>query len=234
MDSIRTPEEEELLIKQEQLIQLEAMLADEELELATLKADLKAFEEEYKRIVAPCFARMEEIQAEAAAIPKEEGGDADYCPSSSREPCPPGELKTLFREVAKSIHPDLASSEEERRRRDELMAKANAAYAEGDDSQLRELLLKWNADPHAVQGEDVPAQLVRAIRLIAFVKNKTNQARHEIKELRKTDLYFLKIRADRAAAEGRNLLQETRLKLEQQILEQSTRVRAMQQGSSEL
>ena len=137
----RTPEEEECLLKQEELAALEGKLADAELEVATLKANLKAFDERYRKIVAPCYAEMERLQADAAALPKEIPIEEDLgCPSSPRQaPCPPGELKTLFREVAKSIHPDLASSEEQRSRRDRLMAEANEAYSQGNDAQLREL-----------------------------------------------------------------------------------------------
>jgi hypothetical protein len=224
--AIRTPEEEECILKQAELATLEDKLADVELELATLKADLKTFDDQYRKIVAPCYAEMEQLQADAAAMPKESTtGEDSSCPSSPRQaPCPPGELKTLFREVARSIHPDLASSEEQRRRRDELMAHANAAYANGDDTQLRELLLKWQADPHAIVGDDVVAQLIRAIRLIAWVKNRTTQVKHELRDLRKTDLYFLRQRAERAAHEGRDLLQEVRANLERQIVEQRKRV----------
>jgi hypothetical protein len=224
--SIRTPEEDECIHKQAELATLEGKLADAELELATLKAELKAFEDRYRKIVAPCYAEMEQLRADAAAMPKESLFEEDpSCPSAPRQaPCPPGELKTLFREVAKSIHPDLASSEEQRRKRDELMAHANAAYASGNDAQLRELLLKWQTDPHAVEGDDVVAQLIRAIRLIAWVKNKTVQAKHELRDLRKTDLYFLRQRAERAAHEGRDLLQEVRANLERQIVEQRKRV----------
>jgi len=223
---IRTPEEDECLHKQSELAMLEGKLADAELELATLKAELAVFEERYRKIVAPCYAEMEQLQADAAALPKESLAEEDpSCPSSPRQaPCPPGELKTLFREVAKSIHPDLASSEEQRRRRDELMAHANAAYANGNDAQLRELLLKWQADPHAVQGDDVVAQLVRAIRLIAWVRNQTLRVKHELRDLRKTDLYFLRQPAERAAHEGRDLLLEVRANLERQLVEQRKRV----------
>jgi hypothetical protein len=230
---LRTPEEEECLHKQAQLAELEGKLADAELELATLKADLQAFEADYKRLIAPCYAEMEQLKADASGIPKDPVEEADACPSAPRQaPCPPGELKTLFREVAKSIHPDLASSDQERRRRDELMAHANAAYAKGNDAQLRELLLKWKSDPHAIQGEDVVAQLIRAIRLIAWVKNRMQDVKQEMREIRKTDLYFLKQRAERASAEGRNLLLEVKANLERQIAEQKAKVAEMRVTAS--
>ena len=47
----------------------------------------------------------------------------------------------------------LAKDDDERRRRDLIMASVHAAYAQGDDAQLRGLLLQWKADPEAVKGE---------------------------------------------------------------------------------
>ena len=70
--TIRTPEEEECIHKQAELAMLEGKLADAELELATLKSDLQSFEERYRKIVAPCYAEMDQLQADAAAMPKEE------------------------------------------------------------------------------------------------------------------------------------------------------------------
>ena len=47
----RTPEEEELAARREELARLEAELADRELALASLKAELAAFEGLYLRCV---------------------------------------------------------------------------------------------------------------------------------------------------------------------------------------
>jgi septal ring factor EnvC (AmiA/AmiB activator) len=228
VDPNRTPEEEECLLKQGILAGLETELADTELELASFKADLAAFDAEYRRIVAPAYAAMERLQSDAAAI--EHDDEPRLVPDETS--CPPGELKLLFREVARSIHPDLASSDEQRRRRDELMAQANAAYASGNDTQLRELLLKWKADPHAVEGDDVVARLVRNIRLIAWVKAQIERTKQELKDLRKTDLNFLRLRAERARTEGRDLLQEVRANLDQQIQTQRERLGLVNQSSN--
>ena len=49
-------------------------------------------------------------------------------------------VRTLFRDVAKTIHPDLALDEHPRHRRHALMIEANKAYARGDEEQLRWIL----------------------------------------------------------------------------------------------
>jgi hypothetical protein len=226
--SILSPEEEECLVKQAELTEFDQKVLEAEQELASIREDLLAFQEEYRRIVAPCFAEMEQLKADAEAVKSESGGDEDVtCPSAQQAVCEPGEFKTLFREVAKTIHPDLASNEDERRRRDEAMAHANAAYANGNPEQLRDLLLRWKADPDAVQGDDVAARLIRTIRLIARAKNRIAEIRQEIKEIRQSDAYFLRQRAERATSEGRDLLEEMRANLEQQIKHQRARVAEM-------
>lgn len=233
--AVLSPEEEELLLKQGELAALEAQVAAAEQELTGLREGLKAFDGEYLRVVAPCLAAMDEIRADAAearAHQQEEGGAAESCSTAAHQGayCPPEEMKSLFREVAKSIHPDLASSEAERRLRDEMMAHANAAYASGNQERLRKLLLDWKADPEAVQGDDVAARLIRVIRKIARARNRIQEIRGELKELRRSDVYFLKQRAERAAAEGRDLLAEMRRDLERQVEQQRARVAEMQRG----
>jgi hypothetical protein len=226
---IHSPEEEECAVKKSELAKLEEKLADTELELATMHAELQAFEGEYLRIVGPCLAEMEEVKVQAAEAKarRERSGEDASCSSTRQTFCPSQELKSLFREVAKNIHPDLAGSEEERRRRDEVMAGANAAYASGNEEELRGMLIRWKTDPRAVQGDDVVAQLIRTIRLIACVKNRIREVKKEMTELRKSDLYFLRQRSERARAEGRDMLIEMRAGFERQIREQRDRVASM-------
>ena len=225
--SLLSPEEDEYAHKLVQFAKVEATVAEAEGKLAALRSGLESFESEYLKILGPCFSEMEELRTEAAHK-QEEGDEALSCASSlQRDDCPPGELKLLFREVAKSVHPDLAPSEDERRRRDELMANANAAYADGNQTRLRELLLRWKSDPEAVEGEGIAFDLVRIVRRIAKTRNRLDEIQQETKNLRKTDLYFLRQRADRAAAAGRDLLVDMRANLERQIEQQRQRVARM-------
>ncbi|MFG2309020.1 hypothetical protein ACGFS9_10145 [Streptomyces sp. NPDC048566] len=60
---------------------------------------------------------------------------------------PSEEARKLFRELVRKAHPDLAQDEEERKRRDEFIARVNAAYARGDEALLRELAEEWAAGP---------------------------------------------------------------------------------------
>lgn len=60
---------------------------------------------------------------------------------------PSEEARKLYRELARKAHPDLAQDEKERERRDEFIARVNAAYGRGDEAMLRELSEEWAAGP---------------------------------------------------------------------------------------
>ncbi|WP_420708019.1 J domain-containing protein [Streptomyces sp. 142MFCol3.1] len=60
---------------------------------------------------------------------------------------PSEEARKLYRELARKAHPDLAQDEDERKRRDEFIARVNAAYGRGDEALLRELSAEWAAGP---------------------------------------------------------------------------------------
>ncbi|MFI1930786.1 J domain-containing protein [Streptomyces sp. NPDC020330] len=60
---------------------------------------------------------------------------------------PSEEARKLYRELARKSHPDLAQDEPERQRRDEFIARVNAAYGRGDVDLLQELAAEWAAGP---------------------------------------------------------------------------------------
>ncbi|MGW1813376.1 J domain-containing protein [Streptomyces sp. NPDC002125] len=62
---------------------------------------------------------------------------------------PSEEARKLYRELARQAHPDLAPDEKERTRRDEFIARVNAAYGRGDVALLQELAAEWAAGPVA-------------------------------------------------------------------------------------
>src|SRR5437867_3121215 len=64
----RTPEELELEKKKAELGELESQLSQRELELATLQAELHAFERRYLRIVGVRYAELDEIEAQIAEL----------------------------------------------------------------------------------------------------------------------------------------------------------------------
>ncbi len=233
-----TPEELELENKQAQLAALEAALAERELELTTLEASLHAFEREYLRVVGVRYAKLDEIEAEIAkyvaflrpmdAIARKQAVLASEKAqmskraisdrASSAPNSQPGEsLKKLYREVAKRIHPDLATDEVERLRRQKLMALANQAYENGDFQKLEAILHQWEHSPEFVKGEGIAAELIRAIRKIAQVRERLNAIETEINTLKQSGVYLLRDKAIDAGIEGRDLLAEMAFQLNKKI-----------------
>jgi DnaJ-class molecular chaperone len=117
-------------------------------------------------------------------------------------------LKKLFKEVARRIHPDYATDEADRHKREQLMKEANAAYEKGDAAALRRILEEYESSPESVRGEGVAADLVRVIRQIKQVRSTLSQIELEIASLIDSDIGKLRARVEAARAEGRELLTE--------------------------
>jgi DNA repair exonuclease SbcCD ATPase subunit len=223
-----TPEEEELLRKREELAILQAELADRELYLADLRAELAAFEGLYLRRVGVLYAeldewnaRLAELRAKQAGTPEakaeaseartqaEEAYSAAHGEAAEVQPFTPSpELKKLYREAAKRVHPDTATDEKDRTRRERLMKEVNAAYAAGDEEALRRILAGLDTSPDAVQGSGIGADLIRVLRQLKQIRDRIAAIQREIANLSETDLAQLKAKADVAATEGRDLLEE--------------------------
>lgn len=236
----QTPEERELSRKQADLAALETELAQRELDLATFQGELRAFEGRYLRTVGVRYATLDELesqiaeavvrltpndpkaqeqaaQAGAQAQDSAQATGAIHGPGQPTEFRPSDNLKKLYREVAKRLHPDLATDEEERARRTQLMAEANRAYEEGDEARLEAILREWESSPESVKGGGPGADLVRIIRKIAQVEERLRTIDAEMIQLRASDLYQLKVKVDEAEGEGRDLLAEMAAQVDQEI-----------------
>lgn len=245
---VKTPEEHELENKRARLAQLESHLADRELELATLRAELGAFERRYLRIVGLRYAQLDKLQAEIAdyfakhkpkdheaqeraqrarAHARESSQATGQVQESSEEEefVPSESLKKLYRDIARRLHPDMTDDPEEKERRHKFMAEATNAYERGDEARLRQILSEWESSPEAVTGEGAGADLVRIIRKIAQVERRLQAIAAQITGLMDSELHQLKTKADEAAKDGRDLLAEMAERLDRQINEARQRLR---------
>jgi hypothetical protein len=234
-----TPEEQELARKREEQLALEAELADRELRSANLRAELGAFERQYLHFVGSRYAELDEYKAQIAErlVAEQPGNEraqqaardararADETKSAAGEKAAQEprafksspEMKRLYREVAKRIHPDLTSDREDRAKRQQLMAEANRAYEQGDESRLAKILTEYEHSPEAVAGEGPGAELVRVIRRVSQARSRLAEIEAELQGLLRSDLYQLKSRVDEAEKGGRDVLKEMISKVDEQI-----------------
>ncbi|NJM88890.1 MAG: molecular chaperone DnaJ [Hydrococcus sp. RU_2_2] len=207
----QTPENEDLEKKLAELADLETELIQRELNLTTVHAELHSFEREYLQIVGSRYIELERIEAQITEYMAYLESSRDFNPSD--------DLKKLYREVAKRIHPDLTTDEAEKIRRQQLMVEANQAYEEGNEEQLKAILHDWESSPESIKGEGVAAKLIRVIRKIAQCRDRLKTIEKEIDSLEQTELYQLRNQVFTAKEIGQDLLAEMAQHLDKQIAE---------------
>jgi hypothetical protein len=233
------PEDRELARKRAEQAELEAELAERELRSENLRAELGAFERRYLHFVGSRYAELDEWKAQLAArlVEQQPGNErarqaardaracADETKSAAGEPASQEprafrstpEMKRLYREVAKRIHPDLTSDRNDRAKRQQLMAEVNHAYELGDEAQLTRILTAYECSPEAVEGEGPGAELIRVIRRVSQARSRLGEIEAEMQGLLRSDLSQLKSRVDEAEKDGRDVLREMIGKVEGQI-----------------
>jgi len=242
----QTPEQAELEEKQKLLDGLEAELADRELELATLRGELGAFENEYIQRVVTKYAILDDLNLQieellAARSPDdaqrqesatrareqanesaETSGRAD--PRRPLEPfTPPKSLKDLYKKLAKKFHPDKADSPEQKARYTEIFKEINRAYEDGDEERMMELERELANSPDEVTGDSVAEQLVRTIRKIAQVRTRIDAIAVVTAELSESEFFQLRARVREAKDSGRDLFAEMAAEVDAEI--EAARVR---------
>ena len=231
------PEEEEFLRKREELVTIRAALAERELELVDLRNQLAAFEGRYLRQVGTLYAELDEWKAQVSELrarlnPSVESNEqaeearrqarqtyeeAHGKASETRDFIPSPELRSLFREVAKRIHPDLSKDFGDMERRTRFMAEANRAYEAGDSDALQRILDEYQDGADAVEGEGIGAELIRAIRQISMAKARLAAIEQELSTARQSETALLKKQAEDKEQEGRDLLAELAEAVQEQI-----------------
>lgn len=235
----QTPDAAALLDQREQLAAVRSSLAERESELAQLRAQLKTFEGRYLRQVGVFYAELDELEAriaerevdlydsESARRRAEEArqqaqqtheaafGDA----AEAAEFDPPPSLKTLFRDVAKRIHPDFARDDDEQRHFTLLMARANQAYTRGDTETLQRMLDDHREINAFIADEGATAEMLRITRQIRHARRDIALLDDEHRTLLASDIANLYRDAEAAACEHRDLLTELAASLREQIAE---------------
>lgn len=223
-----TPEEAELARIRQEVSSLETELVVAEEELANERATVAAFRARYLRAIAPRKARIDELEALLAARVSSAAptdltaaetateasrrwarsariadlGDPGDVPLSA----PSEELRALYRRVARLTHPDLASDDNDRRRRTGLMTQVNKAYEAGDINALTRIEVE--ASVAVPQGTGVGGELVAAIRQREAARSRLAAVESELTALTSDALSVLARRVAEAEAADRDLLGE--------------------------
>lgn len=219
---------------------LEATLGERDAEVVRVRAALETFRVTYRQQVGSLHEQLERLELEIAeaelGVLAERvrstgaGAPSDSTATARSEPLPrftSDAVRRLFRDVAKAIHPDLASDTLARDRRHSLMIEANRAYALGDEEQLRWILQAWENSPEAVQGDDPEAIRLRLVRRVAEIESALALLANELAELTSSPVWKLKAMVDEAAARRKDLVRETVTRLRRDIMAATNRLNAM-------
>lgn len=241
IQKVKTPEEEELEIKREELNRLSKILADRELELAEITNELLFFERKYYSTVGIKYVELDELKArmaekrfvnnpadqdareeareyrQKAEETKSEFDGLDDFEEISEDYKPTEELRKAYRQIALEIHPDHAKNDSDRTIREKLMKDANEAYSKGDLEKLKKILREYQSSAESIEGEGTGAELVRTIRNISKMRIRIEEIDAEISQFKETDMFMLMNKVNEASEKGRDLLTELALKVEKEI-----------------
>jgi uncharacterized protein YhaN len=219
---------------------LETELAQREAVLDALKIELLQLQSRYLNEIGALYAQLSELEVAVAEAEIRAGlrlphidaniddedrfsghtssdDDAVIGAGCGNRSGPSDGLKRLFRDVAKTIHPDLALDEPARCRRHSLMAEANRAYADRDEDRLRLIMRAWERSPESVSGDDPDANRLRIDRKLAEINERLVVIDAECAGLRASAIFRLKNKIDEARAQGWDLFSEMVLQVKREI-----------------
>jgi hypothetical protein len=213
-----------------QLAALELQVASREGELIALKGDLQTLQDRYLADIGPLYAELDSLEStlEEAEIragirapsldldEDDEESDVNSSGGCSNPSAPSTDLKRMFRDVARAVHPDRARDDRTRYRRHSLMAEANRAYAERDEDRLRLILRTWEHGSDALDdGSETEEQRVQ--RRLAMLGDRLVEIEAEFADLRASAIAKLKRRIDETSAQGWDLFGEMQRQVRREI-----------------
>ena len=226
------------------LAALELEIGERDREATRLKRELLALQTRYLDDIGGLYAKLNELETaiadEEIALglrpppdpdDDSEDGDKDGRPGAEEigaaagcghRTAPSADLKRIFRQLARAIHPDLADEIERgpaRYRRHSLMAEANRAYAERDEDRLRLILSRWErGDAH---GENdvgsVPSR-------IAALEERRLAMDAELADLKTSAIWRLNAKMEEARLQGWDLFAEMLREVDREIRRATARL----------
>jgi hypothetical protein len=157
----------------------ERIARDIDEDLAARRAEIDAEEEEIRR--------FQRAYREDQAVPAPDTEDAE-------------ELRRLYRALAKRHHPDLARTDDERRRREAIMLRVNAAYHARDLVALRALAQEVEIEDPAFALRPIRERLGWAMREVERLDTLLAELAEELTAARRSETHRLWLRQE--AGEG--------------------------------
>ncbi len=223
------------------LAELEAEAAELDREREETGSKIREFEQRYRPAVGDRYLELEDLKDQiqkAWRLVQQARNGQDLAP----EPTPQAEdapheafkpehnLRSLFRELARRIHPDLANTAVERKRRHEFMSEATYAYRAGDERRLQWLFEHWEAtlDSRAESDRDKTNQQ------IAWVRDRIRELNSTIASLNASSIAQIMRESDEARMQGRNWVIELRNRVVDQLNEARLELRRVSEAVKEL
>jgi hypothetical protein len=224
-------EEQALKDRRKELAELDAVLAERESQLAQLRSEMAAFESRYLNIVGDRYDKLAQIEKEIAKLQGLESDDdydgdslADDEVGCGQNRFHSDKLKKLYREVARKLHPDLASCPQERQHRHQLMVEVNRAYESGAEDRLQELLEAGESLEAVETDGAMSAEMILLLRRIAEAKKQVAEIESDIEEISASEIYRLKLRVENSEAIGIDLFADLLSQVDRQIKKAQNRL----------
>ena len=218
-------------------------LAERDRALTALKTELLALQERYLTEIGPLYAELGELDAAVAELEirlglrsaePEEITDADEDPEApvgcGNLAAPSADLKRIFRDVAKAVHPDRALDDAARFRRHSLMAEANRAYAEQDEDRLRLILRVTEQSPDTSVGDTPEAAEARLAHRATELEMRLADLERDFAAVRGSAIARLQRRIDETRAQGWDLFAEMLQHVRREIARARARLASIRPG----
>lgn len=237
----KSPEQIELNRLHTEQTRLAEELAATELELESIKSDVARFRARYYNQIGRLYADLDAIEAQIAAVlsgkqpenpqlkkqaeSAQVQADASAEESGLAKPLPPlpavitPEIKAAYKRAAMKIHPDRATSDAERQRREGFMSRLNVAYEQGNLPAIEKLMIEFGHDPESIEGGDIGSRMVKVIRRIAQIKRRLGELAPAIAQIQSDEMYELMKSVSETEALGGSPLADLAQSLHMQISE---------------
>jgi hypothetical protein len=183
-----------------------------------------------QRRYGPQYASAGEQYRQARQEDKSGFSFASFTEQMVEQPLSPekeAQLKSLYRQLCRRFHPDLAQDEADRACRTEMMAKINSAYAAQDLPELTSLSEQPDCDkisPEMAAGQ----RLVSLQDTLQRLLERRQDIDRQIAQLVHSDLIELSVQVKLARQQGRDLWAEMTADVESELAEKRAELEALE------